>query len=189
MYDPFAPPQLPQQVQGQTVGMVPGVPGSMGTNPAAGGPVMTPGGGGTGAPVMAGSPQGPSPNNALGTFMQDPQFQALMNGPQGQALLQAYPHLNRYFSPGGGQSMQDWRLQRPDHQTYTGADWRSTIQDWRAQRPGMASPAPTGMFPPQPAPAPIVSADPTSPFAGPPVNAPRSGRTSPRGGAGSGYGF
>lgn len=142
MYDPFAPPQLPQQGQmqpmnaPQTVGMVPGVQGSMGLNPgtglapgvmpivppsaAGGGPVMTPGGGGTGAP-----PQGPSQNNALGGFLQN--FQQA-------PWMQNHPQFQGFW-----QQLQDWRGQRPDRQTYTGNDWRGAIQDWRQARPSWQS--------------------------------------------------
>lgn len=61
----IVPPHMLPPTQ---VGMVPGVPGSMGLNP--GGPVMTPGGGGTGAPVHGGGASAlPSPlRPVLGDF-------------------------------------------------------------------------------------------------------------------------
>lgn len=149
MYDPFAPPQLPQQGQMHTmgapqqVGMVPGVPGSMGLNPGMGGPItgqqnpggpqMYPGGNPGGAPL-----QGPSGNNALGPF-----------GPQAQAWMQNHPQFQGFW-----QQLQDWRGQRPDRQTYTGNDWRGAIQDWRQQRPswqslvGASGGGTPGMMPP-----------------------------------------
>jgi hypothetical protein len=130
MYDPFAQPPAPGMVAATAVPQV--MP-----NPV---PVMTPGGGGTGAPLQA--------NNALA------------------GLLGRFPGLGTMqgggFGQGFRQQLGDWRDLRPDRQTFAPVaggpqDYRSALMDWRGQRPTFRSYAagpvpPTGVMPINPTP-------------------------------------
>jgi hypothetical protein len=157
-YDPFAPGSglpltpAPALAPNNALGGVlppngnPGVvpPSMSGTSVP---PVMTPGGGGTGAPLQGGSPVPQMPN-----------WQQLMQqyGANPQALMQAlhgfpgFAMLAGRIGPGSGgfggfdrtgyrDALTDWRGQRP--QMAPGADGAANgggmagLMDWRSQRP------------------------------------------------------
>jgi hypothetical protein len=124
MYDPFAQPPAPGMAVPQVM-----------PNPV---PVMTPGGGGTGAPLQA--------NNALaGLLGRFPGLAAMQGGGFGQGFRQ---------------QLGDWRALRPDQQAFTPVaggpqDFRSALMDWRGQRPTRSSymaGTPTGVMPINPTP-------------------------------------